>query len=423
MARLTYTLSKRINPNGKAEVLARFNARAHTSFYAHTHIFAPVAYWNVHENALNLPNKATLDAKIIIDTQMRLNSLQSAIFDLWEKDMYIAGSDWLQKVVDDYMLIPDQAKRKRMPDIVAEYIEQSSKAPRTTAAKMVVLRLLQEYETTHEPLYADEFTPDMVAKVIAYYRTRPLNAKPFTRTNNTLATKERILRTICNYAVRKGYMQKSPFGKAEYGLYEKRTELYGDIIYLTSDELRTLTDYTFADATLSRVRDIFVFQCHIGCRVSDLRTLTADNIQNGFIQYIPIKTRNTSAKAVRVPLDETALGIIERYKGGDMLLPFVADATYNEYIHIIAKQAGLNRRIITLKGGVPINLPLWQVCTSHTARKTFAQRIFSITHSELLTSSLTGHSGNTKVFGRYAQVDDDMKREIINNLTHGNGTE
>ena len=46
--------------------------------------------------------------------------------------------------------------------------------------------------------------------------------------------------------------------------------------------------------------DAFVFQCYIGCRISDLFALTENNIvtsENGTaVQYIPSKTK----KSVRV---------------------------------------------------------------------------------------------------------------------------
>ena len=34
-------------------------------------------------------------------------------------------------------------------------------------------------------------------------------------------------------------------------------------------------------------RDIFVFQCFIGCRVGDLMKMTKANIINGAIEYVP----------------------------------------------------------------------------------------------------------------------------------------
>ncbi len=43
---------------------------------------------------------------------------------------------------------------------------------------------------------------------------------------------------------------------------------------------------------LATQRDIFVFQCLIGCRVGDLYKLTRDNLIGGAVEYIPRKTKD-----------------------------------------------------------------------------------------------------------------------------------
>ncbi len=77
-----------------------------------------------------------------------------------------------------------------------------------------------------------------------------------------------------------GFTANNPFRK--YKIVEC---LYGTPYYITIDERNTLYNFDFSDQpSLARQRDIFVFQCLIGCRVSDLWAMTKNNIVDGAIE-------------------------------------------------------------------------------------------------------------------------------------------
>ena len=154
--------------------------------------------------------------------------------------------------------------------------------------------------------------------------------------------------------------------------------------------------------------------------MSDLVSLTKSSVSNGFLQYIPQKQRRSVPLTVRVPLSQVALEIIERYADidGEELLPFIHPNNYNEAIHEIMRAAGLDR-VVTVPNKLtmqPEYKPLYEVVTSHTARKTFIEAVFRETKSERITSSFTGHADGSRAFSRYTEVDDDMKREILERL-------
>ena len=81
-----------------------------------------------------------------------------------------------------------------------------------------------------------------------------------------------------------------------------------------------------AHKPLAIQRDIFIFQCCIGCRIGDLYKMTKNNIINGSIQYVPRKTKEGNPVTVAVPLNNTAKTILDRY--ADMkeqqILPFIS---------------------------------------------------------------------------------------------------
>ena len=61
------------------------------------------------------------------------------------------------------------------------------------------------------------------------------------------------------------------------------------------------TDFSF-DPALEKQRDIFVFQCLVGCRISDLYRMTKRSIIDGAVEYMPRKTKDGNPIVVRVPL-------------------------------------------------------------------------------------------------------------------------
>ena len=123
---------------------------------------------------------------------------------------------------------------------------------------------------------------------------------------------------------------------------------------------------------------------------------------------------------VRVPLSAIAQEIISRYASIDStrLLPFIHPNNYNEAIHEVAKLAGLDRIVMVQNRltMLPEYHPLYEVTTSHTARKTFIEAMFRETKSERITSAFTGHADGSRAFSRYTDVDDDMKKEILGHL-------
>lgn len=68
----------------------------------------------------------------------------------------------------------------------------------------------------------------------------------------------------------------------------KTTEAYGTPYYITLEERDKIADYDLsANPSLEAQRDIFIFQCLTGCRVSDLMAMTPASIINGAIEYMP----------------------------------------------------------------------------------------------------------------------------------------
>ena len=137
---------------------------------------------------------------------------------------------------------------------------------------------------------------------------------------------------------------------------------------------------------------------------------------DGFVEYIPQKTKMEHANTVRVPLNQKARDILERYKDLESaLLPRFSHFGYNKKIKEILKYVGIDRTVIVLdpKTREDVAKPLYEVATTHTARKTFIGNLYRQVKDPNLIASMSGHSEGSRAFARYRKIDDEMKKELV----------
>ena len=236
------------------------------------------------------------------------------------------------------------------------------------------------------------------------------------RSENSMSGSLYRIRTVIKWCIKRGLTRNNPFDQ-----YQIARPMYGDPFYLTLEERDKVyyADLSGMGATYPVYRDIFMFQCLIGCRVSDLNRLTKANIVDGFVEYIPQKTKMEHAGTVRVPLNRKALDILERYKDlENALLPRFSHFGYNKKIKEILKYVGIDRKVIVLdpKTREDVARPLYEVASTHTARKTFIGNLYRQVKDPNLIASMSGHSEGSRAFARYRKIDDEMKKELVNLL-------
>ena len=161
----------------------------------------------------------------------------------------------------------------------------------------------------------------------------------------------------------------------------------------------------------------YFFQSLIGCRIGDYYRMTKQNLINGAIEYIPRKTKEGNPVTVRVPLNDKAKAILEKYKDydGDSLLPFIYEQKYNESIKEAFKLVGIDRVVTILDPltNEDVKKPLYEVVSSHMARRTFIGNIYKKVKDPNLVGALSGHKEGSKAFNRYQEIDEEMKKELV----------
>lgn len=249
----------------------------------------------------------------------------------------------------------------------------------------------------------------------AIYEAVPESRPPKPRGQNTINGIFTKLRTFYIWAKKTGKTTNNPF--ENYAIEES---VYGTPCYITIDEREKLYHTNLSRHPRVAVqRDIFVFQCLIGCRVGDFMKMTKSNIINGAIEYIARKTKDGHPVTVRVPLNPTARAILDKYKDcGDRLLPFILPQDYNDDIKLAFLAARLRRPVVVLDTLTrePVIRPLNEIASSHMARRTFVGNLYKKVKDPNLVGALSGHKEGSRSFARYRDIDEDMKVDLVNLL-------
>ena len=233
---------------------------------------------------------------------------------------------------------------------------------------------------------------------------------------NTLSENFKKLRAFFNWAQSEGVIRVSPFSK-----FKCEKELYGTPYYLTKEEMQKILSTDLSSTPeYERQRDVFIFHCCIGCRVGDLLRLKKSDVIDGAIEYIATKTIADNERTVRVPLNATALAIIEKYKDyhETKLLPFISSQKYNDYIKVVLTKCGITRLVTVLD---PITRreekhPINEIGSSHMARRTFIANIYNKVPDPNVIGSMTGHVEGSRAFARYRTIEDDLKKSLVDIL-------
>ena len=80
--------------------------------------------------------------------------------------------------------------------------------------------------------------------------------------------------------------------------------------------------------------------------------------------------------------------------------------------------AGLNRIVTILNPTTrePEQHPLWEVASSHMARRCFIGNLYKKVKDPNAIGALSGHVEGSKAFARYRAIDEDIKKEMVTML-------
>ena len=429
MATITPSLSTRVDARGKSEILLRFVGGRDHIFRLHSHLFVAPSRWN--NGDVVIPRMETKEQQELITLRKQLEDLVRHLLDSFHAaDPDAVDRAYMQEAVELYFH-PERGKDAGFFVLFDEFSRTRDVSLGRRNRYDVVRGSLDRFQAIRgEDLQLSTFTTDTLEEYNVFLTQEHLlagqkkNARVFKgmwrppkeRGKNVIIDYFKILRTFFRWLDQRNIPNKEPFKGYHIG-----SGVYGTPYYLTIEE-REQIYHTNLDnhPYLAIQRDVFVFQCLVGCRVGDLVKIKKTDIVDNVLTYIPRKTINERGVVVRVPLNRTAQEIVARYADmpGEKLLPFITQQRYNDALKKIFIAARMNRIVPVLD---PLTrqekkVPLYEVASSHLARRTFIGNLYKQVADPNLIGALSGHREGSVAFARYRDIDDEMKTDLVKKL-------
>lgn len=161
-------------------------------------------------------------------------------------------------------------------------------------------------------------------------------------------------------------------------------------VYLTEKELNILSKFDLSkNHRLEKVRDLFLFGCFTGLRVSDYNNIKPHHIKSDTIEIYQTKT----GRKVIIPILPETATILAKYGGNTP--PRISDQKLNQYIKELCELAGFTGEIevVGTKAGKRVSkiVKKFELITTHSARRTFASNSYKKGIPPHVIMAITGH--------------------------------
>lgn len=202
----------------------------------------------------------------------------------------------------------------------------------------------------------------------------------------------RYLKALLSDAVKEGMIRRNPYD----GGVITRPKDDGSALerYLSEEEMERMKRVELPAGHLSRVRDLFLFQCYTCMGFADLRDFSSSRLEEVGGRLMYSSRRNKTGCAFSFMLLRGAEEILKKYGG---VLPLISAQKYNLYLKEVARMAGISRPV-----------------TSHWARHTGATLLLNAGVRLEVVARVLGHSSTEMTRKVYAKLlDDTVAREMM----------
>jgi integrase len=161
--------------------------------------------------------------------------------------------------------------------------------------------------------------------------------------NSTICKQLSFLKWFLRWSFKQGLHSNNAYDTFKPKLKDTQKK----IIFLTWEEVNKLREFEIpaAKQALSRVRDVFLFQCFTGLRYSDVYNLRRSDIKGDHIEVTTVKTSDS----LIIELNKHSKAILEKYQEvefeHDKALPVITNQKMNEYLKELAELAGINEPV------------------------------------------------------------------------------
>ena len=387
---INFWLKSRTDKNGKSPITMTIGANGERAEFQTGKKIEPENWDNGKQQAKG----KTTEAKLL---NTYLSQLRNKVYlkeiELMQRGFLITARLLRDAVVDKV----EALNEKTLFQVFSEHNEEQGKMIGKGISKSThwlseyTYRLLKEHveqKYKRSDLYLRELNIGFIQAFHTFLRTDKGMAQ------NSSTKHLKLLKKIINVAVANSYMTFNPF--MTYKVEREPVE----IDFLDEEELRRIINFDTPLPRLERAKDMFLFGCFTGLSYIDIKTLALEHFERDGAGRIWIKKRRVKTGVLsRIPLLPIAKMILDKYRGGEKLLPIQDPADVNKYLKDIAILCNINKRI-----------------TFHTSRHTFASTVTLANNISLeVVSKMLGHT-NTRMTTHYAKLVDKCIGEQMDRL-------
>ncbi|OHX66718.1 hypothetical protein NH26_10295 [Flammeovirga pacifica] len=219
----------------------------------------------------------------------------------------------------------------------------------------------------------------------------------------------KALKSFLNWASSNDYLENT-----NHNQFKVKQAPEGVKVILTKDELNQLRKTTFKENYLSKAKDLFLISCLTALRFSDYSKINKTHIHNANgINYLNIRQTKTS-EFISIPLNEESHSLIQKLITNEVAS--ISNQKMNKYIKEVCKRANIDTPVTKeiFKGNfqTSIQVPKYELITSHTGRRTFATNLLLQGVPAETVMKFTGHKDYSS-FAKYVNIPKDIEMKTV----------
>lgn len=379
MATFTPIRIKKENKQGEAPIKIRVTSEGKTSFLSLNFKLKAVD-WNDKKGQVKTSH---LNHKLLNKT------ISEKIAELQAKSLSGASAREITK----------QQKPDSFFDFAHGYISQFDNPDQYNTFRSYKTTLFKIRQFTKTDIKIQDISPE-------WLRTYETYLKDLGNSDGTRWCELKTIRAIINGAIREGKMPiiANPFLK-----YKIKASV-GHKARLSETELQRLRDEPLSGYH-AIARDLFLLSFNLrGTRISDMLTLSSDQIESGRITFKMAKT----GKEMSIKLTGEAESIINRYNTGGRLFPFLKDSDSELKERIGSATAYVNRLLKEIAAICGIK----KTISTHVARHSWGQIAKNKGVSSSHIQNSLGHS-SLRTTEAYLKDLDSSDLDAVNSIVTG----
>lgn len=293
------------------------------------------------------------------DKDHYINSLvESTSYRIKSKSVYIDQRMTAKELIQTF---DTEYRERKLQEVVSKYIDQCKSSPGTIKNHQIKLQNLILFQNHRcHSFTLSEFGLIQANEFIQWFKLRTKTFNVTSANRNVLFYKQCL----------KWWLKQGNKFTSELLAFEGERDKLKTPIYLDENELQLIYRTKFMSDYLTRIRDLFVFQCRTGLSYCDLWSNW--EIREEEFGTILTGRRGKNGQCFWLPIENPI--VTEILKKYDFTLPKYHNSVYNRILKEIAGICGVNKRI-----------------TTHTARKTFATTMDALGWTRETVSKMLGH--------------------------------